>query len=86
MSVLENYISLITKFVSGEITASQFEELYLEMFKNESEILPEETFYILNELFLDVDAYCNDLLLRGEDDLGDSELLQSAKRALESLS
>lgn len=85
MSTIEKYIFLITRFVTGEITAVQFEASYLKMFKNESMILPEETYDVLNELFLCVDEYCNDPDLRDEEDLGDSELLESAKEALSKL-
>ena len=52
MSTIEKYILLITQFVTGEIAAPQFEVSYLEMFKNESEIFPEKTYGVLNELFL----------------------------------
>lgn len=71
--------------MTGEITAPQFEVSYLNMFKNESEILPEEVYDVLNELFLKVDAYCNDPNLRNDEDLDDHELLESAKEALAKL-
>lgn len=83
---LEQYILLITQFIAGDITASQFEVLYLEMFKNESRELPEDIYNILNGLFSDVDAYCGDSELRDDDDLGDEELLSSARNALKELS
>jgi len=85
MSTIEKYILLITQFVTGELTASQFEVSYLDMFKNESETLPEKTYAALNELFLDVDAYCSDPALRDEEDLDDQELLERAKQALAKL-
>jgi len=83
---LEQYILLITQFVTGDITASQFEVSYLEMFKNESRELPEDIYNVLNGLFSDVDAYCGDPELRDDDDLGDEELLGSARDALKKLS
>ena len=85
MSTIEKYILLITQFVTGELTAPQFEVLYLDMFKDESEILPETNYAALNELFLDVDAYCSDPDLRDEEDLDDQELLERAKQALTKL-
>lgn len=85
MSTMKQYILLIEKFVSGEINASQFEELYLEIFKNEADNLPENIYFILNQLFLDVDSYCNDPGLRDEEDINDEQLLNSAKRALQQL-
>jgi len=85
MSTNEKYILLITQFVTGELTASQFELSFLEMFKNESEALPERSYATLNALFLDADAYCSNPNLRDEEDLDDQELLDSAKQALAKL-
>lgn len=82
MSTIDKYILLITQFVSFEITPSEFEVSYLKMFKNESEMLPEKTYAVLNELFHDVDAYCSDPSLRDEDDLDEHELLKRAEEAL----
>ncbi len=81
IGLLEHYISLITQFVSGEITASQFEASYLEMTRE----LPEDAYDVLNDLFSNVDAYCGDPELRDDDDLDDEELLNSAKQALKKL-
>lgn len=82
MNPIEKYILLITQFVTGEITAPQFEVLYLNMFKNELEIFSEKNYALLNELFFNVDAYCSDPSLRDENDLSDQELLERAKQAL----
>lgn len=85
MSTIEQYILLITQFVIGEITASQFESRYLKMFKNEEDQFPEHVYDALNKLFSDVDCYCGDPDLRDDEDLDDEELLGCAKQALESL-
>lgn len=85
MSTIEKYNLLIMQFVTGEITAPHFEVSYLNMFKNESEMMPEKVYVVLNDLYLDVDAYCGDPGLRGEEDLNDHELLESAKAALAKL-
>lgn len=85
MSNIEQYLLTITQFVAGEITASQFESRYLEMFKNEADHFPEHVYDALNKLFSDVDCYCGDPHLRDDEDLDDEELLGSAKQALESL-
>lgn len=80
--LLKKYTLLITLFVTGKITAHQFEMLYLNMFKGESGLLSEKDYGVLNELFHDVDAYCSDPDLRGEDDLDDQGLLERANVAL----
>ena len=84
--LLEKYISLLTQFVSGVITAPQFEALYLKMFKEEQSTLPAYAYDALNKLFLDTDAYCADPDLRDDEDLNEKQLLVSAQRALDVLS
>lgn len=85
MSTIEGYILLITQFVTGEISASQFEIAYLDMFKSENDELPEYVYNALNNLFSSVDAYCGDSELRDDEDLDDGELVAKAKEALENL-
>jgi len=83
---LEGYVTIVKHFIGGEITAIQFEESYLDAFKNQKHDLPENAFKILNELFMDIDAFCSDPELREEDDIDDRELLHKAKLALKRLS
>ena len=85
MSTIARYILLLTQFVTGKITAAQFEHAFLKMFKEETEIFPEDIYEVLNKLFLDVDAYCGDPSLRDEEDLDDEKLLAGAKEALKKL-
>lgn len=82
---LEQYILIITQFVAGDISASKFETSYLSMFKNETEVFPEHIYDVLNNLFLDVEAYCSDPELRDDEDLDENDLLSSAKDALSNL-
>ncbi len=86
VALIEKYVVLITKFVEGTISAPQFESSYLDMYKAETEELPENIYNVLNSLFLDTDAYCADDELRDEGDLDDEQLLFSANNALEELS
>ena len=82
---LDKYISLLNQFVSGAITAPEFEMSYLEMFKHDETDIPIFAWRVLNELFLDTDAYCADPDLRDEDDLDEKQLLASAQRTLDIL-
>ncbi|WP_046006447.1 colicin immunity domain-containing protein [Pseudoalteromonas rubra] len=82
---LEPYILLVTQFVVGEVTAGQFEASYMDMFKNESREIPDDIYDVLNDLFSDVDAYCGDPDLRGDEDLDELTLLSRAKEALRKL-
>ena len=83
---LAKYISLLNQFVSGAITAPEFEMSYLEMFQNDEIDIPIFAWRALNELFLDTDAYCADPDLRdSKDDLDEKQLLASAQRTLDIL-
>lgn len=84
-SLLEKYTQLIQRFIDGTINAAQFEKTYLRMFLSEGADLSEREFAILNKLFTDVDAFCGDESLRGEDDIDEDELLECAKTALNEL-
>lgn len=85
MNLIAKFIVLIQTFVDGKISASQFEASYLELFKNEWRALSESAYEVLNDLFLDVDAYCAAASLRDAGDLDDRELLERAKAALAKL-
>ena len=55
------------------------------MFKEETRVLPEDVYDALNNLFLDVDAYCGDVSLRDDEDLDEEDLVASVKEALKKL-
>jgi hypothetical protein len=80
-----DYTTLIAAFVHGDISASEFEQRYLRMFKNETRVIPGELYIVLNELFTDVDAFCGNPMLRGRDDLDEAQLRERAKIAYETL-
>ncbi len=82
---LEQYITLISAFVADKIAATDFEREYLKLFKADETEWPEAEFAILDELFGDVDAFCGDPQLRGENDLDEYELKERSKMALERL-
>lgn len=82
---IEYYRRLIAQFVAGELSADQFEGSFLQEFKAEATTLPEKEFSILNELFLDVDAYCGDSELRTKSNLDAFQLQERAIAALKQL-
>ncbi len=79
---IDQYIELITKFVTKKINSSQFETLYLDLFKPDGRTFPLNELSVLSKLFTDVDAFCGDNDLRGEDDIDEDELLKCANQAL----
>jgi len=82
---LEGYKGLLTDFIERKISPSNFQALYFRKFKDEERIIPEKIFRILDWLFAETDSYCEDPTLRDSGDIGDDELLISAKRALSEL-
>jgi len=83
--MLESYITMIESFVSGKINGDEFEKQYLEAFKNDNELQVGEEFMVLDALFADVDSYCGDPELIDPVDLGEAELRESARAALDKL-
>lgn len=51
------YVALIEAFVSGCISAGQFEPIYLALFKTDPGGRPDPIFRVLDALFGDVDSY-----------------------------
>jgi hypothetical protein len=79
---LSEYVQLIDSFVHGEISALEFERVYLQMFKEDPTIRPETEYEILDRLFSDVDSFCADSGLRSIDDLDEEQLHSEARTAL----
>ena len=65
-SVTNKYLSLMGKFISGEMSVVDFQTSYLDLFKNESEQLDSASFKILDVLFGDIDSFVLDSELRAE--------------------
>jgi hypothetical protein len=80
------YTKLIQEFLNGTIDVEAFERNYLNMFKDESSFFPYyETYLTLNNLFLDVDAFCADPTLRGKYDISEEQLRDACQVALKKL-
>jgi hypothetical protein len=75
------------QFLQKRITAHHFEERYLDMFKNDETIWRGETFRILDKLFSDVDAFCDDpsLVTDPRFDINESQLREETRKALTKL-
>lgn len=80
--IVKKYIGLIKSFTEGGISAAEFEKSYLAMFKNETSVLSEEEYQILDRLFSSVDLFCEDESIRDEDDLDEEKLLSDAESAV----
>jgi hypothetical protein len=81
------YVILLSAFTERRITAREFEQLYMAIFKNDPNKWEPLVFGILDSLFGDVDEYCSDPVLRAEvGGMDDEELRVSAEAALVRLS
>ena len=84
-SVTRKYIGLITSYVDGDMPVCDFEKQYLDMFKNETEMLSEIEYDALDFLFSSVDVFCADDDLRDDDDIDEKQLLDDARVTLSKL-
>ena len=79
---LQKYIDLLSRFQSGDMSASDFEGQYIKAFKGEASPIDGPYFSALNDLFFDVDSYCDDPCLRDDGDIDGDELKNRARAAL----
>jgi len=79
------YIRLLKDFINNKISSDEFEFQFMELFKKDF-FYSEIEFQILDKLFGDVDAYCNDsALFDPEFDIDEAQLRLSVKQALKAL-
>lgn len=78
------YATLIRAYVAGRLSGAEFEDLFLQLFKNDLGGRPQSDHAVLEALFEEVDAYCADpeLRLKTVDGIGDEELKDAAREAL----
>lgn len=81
----ERYVTLARAFVNSEISAAEFEDAYLTLFRNETKYIPKEFAGPINEIFYDVDAYVADPDLREDGDLDDKQLKDKVAVSTEKL-
>ncbi|ELZ85529.1 hypothetical protein C453_06928 [Haloferax elongans ATCC BAA-1513] len=72
--IIQKYSKLIQRFIQNETTASEFSDEYLDEFIEEDGEFSEETYEILQNMFAEAEAYCENPELRGERDIGEAEL------------
>lgn len=65
-SEYNDYISLLQRFIQGDLPADAWQRQYLNMFKQETRCLSEPLFELLDRLFGDVDSFCGDPTARKE--------------------
>ncbi len=84
---MDKYIKLLEEFAGGKISADEFEQRFLQLFKGDNNLQPGREFQILDKLFADVDAYCSDpdLIEDPRFDIGEVQLRVSVQETLDKL-
>lgn len=84
--IVGEYMDLLETHLGGDVDASQFSRDYLEKFKSDDRSMSDETFWILQNLFVEADAYCEPEIREDvSDGIGDAELTEAAREALAKL-
>src|SRR3712207_1188043 len=78
------FATLIDDFLRGSIPVDEFESRYLRQYKDDPTRWPKAIYEPLNEVFLDLDAYCPDPELRAGDPyaIDEAELRRRVAAAL----
>ena len=84
-NVIQKYSVLIASFLRGDVSITEFEKTYINLFKQEDTDLPDVIYQALNSLFLDLEEYCNDPSLREDGDPSVSDIFDKATVVLEAL-
>ncbi len=84
---MDKYIKLLEEFAGNNITADEFEQRFLQLFKSDNNLQPGREFKILDKLFADVDAYCSDpdLIEDPRFNIDGVQLQVSARKTLDQL-
>jgi hypothetical protein len=80
--MVAKYQDLISNFIGGQLSADNFESMYLKVFKADEDQVPSPEFDVLEKLFFAIDDYVADPELREKvGGLSDNELRVRAKEA-----
>lgn len=82
---VDDYVALMTTYLTRQISAHDFERRYLDLFRDDATERPEPPFRVLNDLFFAVDAFCLDPALRDAHDLDENQLRASVRAAIHAL-
>ena len=83
---LDPYLHLMRSFVDSKMDVNEFERRYLAMFKNDTNSWTQVEYENLNNLFVEVDAFCADPELRDNNDIDEDQLRAATKMTLAKLS
>lgn len=79
------YVRLMEQFSSRSLPVHAFERTYLDTFAADPTRWPAPVYRILNDVFLDIDAFDPDPEDRAEEDIDEAELRSRVERSLAAL-
>lgn len=79
------YVVMVDRFLTGRMPVAEFETAYMRTFLNDATHWPEPIYLILNEIFLDVEAFYPDPIFRNEFVIDESELRSRVERSFAGL-
>jgi hypothetical protein len=82
---ISEYLRLIQAFLDGYMPVDIYQRLYMDAFKAEQRIFDDKLFWLLNNLFTDLDVFEPDEATRLDYEIGLEELQENARLALQEL-
>lgn len=79
---LKEYILIMEEFLSGRLSALEFEKLFLELHRNDTHSYTGDAHKYLSILFSDVDSFCGTAEIRDSGDIDETELRERVFNAL----
>lgn len=79
---VDAYLDLLRRFDSRGMSVADFERTYIDTYLADQTIWPEDLYQVLNEVFLDVDAYNPDPESMSEFDIDEESLRRGVRAAL----
>jgi len=82
---LNSYSQLIDDYLNDKVSTKHFEKTYLKTFIEETGKMTEKEYALLNGLFMDIEAFCDNPDLFDQYSIDESKLKNRCKVALEKL-
>lgn len=79
------YVVMVGRFLRGQMPVAEFETAYMRTYLDDATHWPEPIYLILNEIFLDVEAFYPDPAFHDEFIIGEADLRSRVERSFDGL-